>query len=120
MGRRIEYYRTSNGSCPVEEFLDSLNPKEVGKVYRVLKLIKDLDRVPAEFFKKLKGTEDIWECRIQYCPNAYRIFSFFFRGNTVVLTHGYSKKSRKADVRQIQAAEAYRREYLARNKGKSP
>jgi phage-related protein len=32
----------------------------------------------------------------------------------VVLTHGYSKKSRKTEKRQIKQAETYRRDYLKR------
>jgi len=80
----------------------------------VLKLVEDLDRVPTEYFKKLHDTEEIWECRIRSGSNAYRVFGFFFRGDTLVLTHGYSKKSRKTGPRQIRKAENYRRDYLLR------
>ncbi|HEX5442606.1 MAG TPA: type II toxin-antitoxin system RelE/ParE family toxin [Pirellulales bacterium] len=114
MARRIEYYRTADGRCPVEEFLDGLAPQDERKVFFVLKLIEELQRVPAEYFKKLAGTEDIWECRIRSGTNAYRVFSFFFRGDTLVLTHGYQKKSQKTDLRQIRRAEQYRRDYLSR------
>ncbi len=51
MARRIEYYRAHDGECPLEDFLDSLSPKEQQKVFWVLKLIEDLDRVPAEYLK---------------------------------------------------------------------
>jgi len=108
--------RTSDGRCPVEDFLESLPPKDQQKVFWVLKLIEDLDRVPAEYFKKLKDTEEIWECRIRRGSNAYRVFSFFIRGDVLVLTHGYSKKSQKTDPRQIRRAESYRRDYLSRKK----
>lgn len=114
MARRIEYYRTREGECPVEGFFASLSPKEQRKVFWVLKLIEDLERVPTEYFKKLRDTDEIWECRIRSGSNAYRVLSFFFRGDTLVLTHGYSKKSRKADPRQIRKAENYRRDYLSR------
>jgi phage-related protein len=116
--RRIEYYRTRGGECPVEDFLDSLSAKEQQKVFWVLKLIEELDRVPTEYLKKLKDTEDVWECRVKSGSNAYRIFSFFFRGNTLVLTHGYSKKSQKTDTRQIRRAESFKEDYMNRQRRK--
>ena len=116
MAGRIEYYRTRDDECPLEDFLDSLSPKEQQKVFWVLKLIEDLDRTPKEYLKKLRDTEEIWECRIRSGSNAYRVFSFFFRGDTLVLTHGYSKKSQKTDPRQIRKSENYRRDYLSRKK----
>jgi phage-related protein len=118
VGRNIIFYRTESGQCPVEEFLDSLKPKDAQKVLWVLRLIEDLDRVPSQYFKKLTGTEEIWECRVRVHSKAYRVFSFFVDGNTLVLTHGYSKKSQKTDNRQIKRAERYRRDYLGRKGGR--
>jgi len=46
--------------------------------------------------------------------NAYRIFCFFTDNATVVLTHGFVKKSRKAPKNDIEKAEAYRRDFLKR------
>jgi len=92
MSRVVDYYRTVSGKCPVEDFLRTLDRKEREKVYWVLRLLEETERIPVEYFKKLADTEEIWECRIQTGGNAFRIFSFFFRGDTVVLTHGYRKK----------------------------
>ena len=116
MGRKIIFYRTKGGKCPVEDFLDSLQPKEAQKVLWVLRLIEELDKVPSQYLKKLTHTEEIWECRVTIKSNAYRIFSFFIEGNRIVLTHGYSKKSQKTDKRQIKQAETYRRDYLSRKR----
>lgn len=115
MSKLVQYYRTASGNCPVEVFLQSLNCKEQEKVYWVLGLLEDLECVPAEYFKKLSNTEEIWECRVQTGGNAFRISSFFFRGDTVILTHGYRKKSRKTDKKEIQKAETYRKDYLKRH-----
>lgn len=116
MARNIIFYRTESGMCPVEKFLDSLQPKVVQKVSWVLKLIQEIDLVPSQYFKKLIGTEDLWECRISIQSSAYRIFSFFSESNTLVLTNGYSKKSQKIDRTQIKLAEAYRRDFLDRKR----
>ena len=98
----------------MQEFLDSLPGKAAQKVTWVLNLIEELDIVPAIYLKKLVSTEEIWECRIQLGSNAYRIFCFFDGNSVVVLTHGILKKTQKTPQRDIERAEAYRREYLQR------
>jgi phage-related protein len=113
VGKTVTFYRTADGKCPVQEFLDSLPGKVVQKIVWVLRLLEDMDIVPASYFKKLAGTEDIWECRIQFGSNAYRIFCFFLN-NSVVLTHGFVKKSQKTPAREIERAEAYRRDFFKR------
>ena len=113
MSRTVTFYRTVDGKCPVQEFLDSLPGKVAQKIVWVLRLLEDMDMVPASYFKKLAGTEDIWECRIQFGSNAYRIFCFFL-DNSVVLTHGFVKKSQKTPAREIERAEVYRRDFFKR------
>ena len=87
--------------------------KVAQKIVWVFRLLEDMDRVPASYFKKLAGTEDIWECRIQFGSNAYRIFCFFMN-NSVVLTHGFVKTSQKTPAGEIERAEAYRRDFFKR------
>lgn len=81
-----------------------------------LSLLEDLEIVPSTYFKKLTGTEEIWECRIQYVSNIYRIFYFFDSHLVVVLTHGLVKKSQKTPQREISRAESYRKDFLSRRK----
>lgn len=114
MGKAIRFYRTVDGKCPVQRFLDSLPGKAAQKVAWVLGLIEDLDVVPSIYLKKLVNTEEIWECRIQLGSDAYRIFCFFDGNSIVVLTHGLIKKTQKTPQREIDRAEAYRRDYLQR------
>ena len=113
MNRTLIFYRTVGGKCPVQEFIDSLPGKVAQKIVWVLKLLEDLDIVPSSYFKKLVGTEEIWECRIQFGSNTYRIFCFFI-DNSVILTHGFVKKSQKTPAGEIEKAEAYRRDFLKR------
>ena len=116
MSRTVEFYRTEDGKCPVEEFLDSLSNKESQKVLWVLRLIERLDRVPSKYFKKLVNTDEIWECRVSTHAGIDRLFSFFFQGNRLIVTHGYSKKTQKTNPREIRRAEKYRQEFLIRHK----
>jgi len=75
--------------------------------------LEDLEIVPSSYFKKLVDTEEIWECRIQFGSNTYRIFCFFI-DNSVILTHGFVKKSQKTPAGEIEGAEAYRKDFLKR------
>lgn len=64
MSRVVTFYKTADGKCPIQDFLDSLPIKVAQKVAWVLRLLEDLDVVPSSYFKKLVGSEEIWECRI--------------------------------------------------------
>ena len=99
--RKVEFYRTGEGKCPTQEFLDSLPDKVAQKVVWVLKLIQDLEMIPSTYFKKLEATEDLWECRVQHGSNAYRFLAFFSKRSIVVLTHGFSEKSQKTPRKEI-------------------
>ncbi len=116
MGKTVVFYKAADGKCPIQDFLDSLPGKVAQKVTWVLNLLEDLDIVPSSYFKKLTGTEEIWECRITFGSNAYRIFCFFVDNSVVVLTHGFVKKSQKTPKKEIEKAETYRRNFLQRRK----
>ena len=108
------FYKTASGECPVREFLDSLPGRDAQKVVWVLRLLEELDVLPATYFKKLHGSEEIWECRIQLGSAAYRVFCFFTGRSVVILTHGMRKKVRKTPRREIERAENFRTDYLRR------
>jgi phage-related protein len=114
VSRTVTFYKTVDGKCPIQDFLDSLPGRVAQKVTWVLSLLEDLDVVPSSYFKKLIGTEEVWECRIQFGSNAYRKFCFFVDNSVVVLTHGFIKKSQKIPKSEIEKAEAYRRDFLRR------
>ena len=67
MGRTVIFYKTADGKCPVQEFLDSLPGKAAQKVAWVLNLLEDVQIVPSSYFKKLVGTEEMWECKGSIC-----------------------------------------------------
>ena len=113
MSREVQFYKTANQKCPVEEFLDSLPSKAAKKVTWTLSLLEDLEVVPARFFSKMSGTDEIWECRARLGSNIYRIFAFWDRAK-IILTHGLIKKTQKTPMNEIERAEASRRDYFER------
>ncbi len=112
--REVIHYKTASGHDPVAEFLDSLNGKQAAKVVWVLSLIEDLSIIPRQYFKKLLGTDEIWEVRIDSGSDTFRLLCFFDRGNLVVLTNGFAKKSGKTPAGEIRLAEERKKDYLRR------
>ena len=110
--RKIKFYRLETGKCPVEEFFDSLTNKQFEKIAFVLDLIEQIDIVPRKFFKKLKGTDDIWEVRVQQGNNIFRILGFFDGKDLVVLNHAFTKKSQKIPQKEIVVAEKRKHSYF--------
>jgi len=112
MKRQIKFYKTKSGESPVIDFLDSLPTKVAQKVTWVLKLVEELDIVPSLYFKKLIGTDDLWECRIKLGSNIYRLLAFMHKNNLVVLTHGFVKKTDKIPNNELLKAHTYKYDYL--------
>jgi len=112
----IQFYRTATGSCPVEEFLDSLNAKQTQKVLWVLRVVQELPQVPKQYFKKLEGTDDLWEVRAEFGGDAFRLLGFWDAGRLIILTNGFAKKTQKTPEREIALAEQRKRDYLNRRK----
>ncbi|MDN5753557.1 MAG: type II toxin-antitoxin system RelE/ParE family toxin [Nitrosospira sp.] len=93
--KEVVFYRMVSGRCPVEEFLDSLESKQAQKVTWVLRLVEEIDLVPAQYPKKLVGSEDIWEVRVQVAGNIFRVLGFLDGAELVVLNHAFQKKTPK-------------------------
>ena len=113
--REIVFYRTRSGSCPVEEFLDSLSSKQAQKAVWVLQLIEEFDNIPSQYFKKMVDTDELWEVRIQSGGNIFRILGFFNGDNLLVLNHGFQKKTQKTPRKAIKLAEERKKDYLNRD-----
>jgi phage-related protein len=114
--RTVNFYRPPNGRSPVEEFLDSLTGRQAQKVLWVLQLIEELDAIPRQYFKKLVDSGDIWEVRVQFGNDIFRLLGFFDDGTLLILTNGFAKKTQKTPAQEIALAVRRKQEYLARRK----
>ncbi|WP_314808499.1 type II toxin-antitoxin system RelE/ParE family toxin [Segatella oris] len=97
------------------DFLRHLPQKVKAKVvYNIGKSMYVLDN---SLFKKLENT-DVWEFRTLYNGNAYRLFAFWDteEDTLVIATHGMIKKSQRTPLKEIEKAEAKKKEYFM-NKG---
>lgn len=76
-----------------------------------------MDQVPVQYFKKLKGTDDLWEVRARFGSNSYRLLGFIDNDEFIILTHGFSKKSQKTPKQEIELAQQRKSDYLSRKGG---
>ena len=112
--KTISFYQAASGKCPVEDHLDTLTDVQATKVAWVLKLIREIDRVPSKYFKKLVNTNDIWEVRIDVGKDTFRLLGFFYGQELIILTNSFQKKSQKTPTKEIRLAENRKKEYLSR------
>lgn len=91
------------------ESLSTLTEKERLKVKYILSLLETEDRIPTRFIKFVR--DELYELRMQYNSNIYRIFFIFDEEKIVVLFNGFQKKSRKILVSEIERALKIKEEY---------
>jgi len=107
MPRRIELYENH-----FTEFYKKQDQKVKSKIQYVLELIKQVDRVPEKFLKHLEGTNGLYEIRIEYQSNIYRIFCCFDEGKLVILFNGFHKKTLKTPKNELAKAKALMKDYF--------
>ncbi|HEX5869262.1 MAG TPA: type II toxin-antitoxin system RelE/ParE family toxin [Longimicrobium sp.] len=112
--RDVVLYRTRSGRRPVQEFLDALTTKQADKIVWIIEMVRTMEKVPVEYFKKLSGTDNLWEVRAQQGGNDFRLLGFFDGKRLVVLVSGFAKKTGRTPVLEIELAHQRKRDYLGR------
>ena len=84
----------------------------VEKIAYVFRVIKTVENVPSKFLEHLAGTNGLYEIRIEYQSNIYRIFCCFDKGNLVVLFNGFQKKTQKTPKKELDKAIKLKKEYF--------
>ena len=82
------------------------------KIQYVFELIRQVDQVPEKFLKHLTGTNGLYEIRIDYQSNIFRIFCCFDQGKLVVLFNGFQKKTQKTLRKEVDKAEKLMQDYF--------
>ncbi len=98
------------------EFFQKHDGKVKEKIKYVLELIKQVEKVPEKFLKHLSGTNGLYEIRIEYQSNIYRIFCCFDKGKLVVLFNGFQKKTQKTPQIELDKALILMNEYFQHKK----
>jgi phage-related protein/DNA-binding XRE family transcriptional regulator len=87
-------------------FYKKLSPQAKLKVDWTLQLIESLPLVPEKFLKHLSGTDGLYEIRIAYESNAYRLLCFFDEGKLMVVLNGFHKKTNRTPNSEINSKTA--------------
>lgn len=99
-----------------DNFFETLPNKIKDKIDEVLFMMTILERVPTKFFKSIEGVKGLFEIRIEYESNIYRIFCCFDKGNLVVLFNGFQKKAQKTPTKELNKAKKIMEEYFNEQK----
>ncbi|MCG8429849.1 MAG: type II toxin-antitoxin system RelE/ParE family toxin [Candidatus Omnitrophica bacterium] len=111
---QVIFYTDKHNSCPVDEFLDRLQPKVRAKVEKwIEKLETEGPNLPRPYADVLRNK--IRELRTVFSPNHYRLL-YFFLGKYIIITHGFIKKTDKIPEGEIIKAEELMKDFLKRHK----
>ena len=93
------------------EFLKKLSEQEVVKILNSLDMLTQEEKVPRHYIKYIR--DGLYEFRVTYKNNEFRIF-FIYDGNVlVVLFNGLKKKMQKLPKNEIIKALKLKEEYYA-------
>jgi len=107
MNRQIVFYKEY-----FLEFYKDLDINLKDKIQYVFELIKQVDRVPEKFLSQITGSDGLFEIRIEYQSNIYRVFCCFDQGKLIVLFNGFQKKTQKTPRNEIEKAMRLKQEYF--------
>jgi len=105
--RNIFYYKDY-----YMDFFNTLDYEVRQKFNWTLKLISNVDRVPVKYFKHIEDSIGLFEIRVEFGSNIYRVFSFFDKGQLVILINEFQKKSQKTPKKEIEKAEKLKKQYF--------
>lgn len=109
----VIFYEKSNGICPVEEFLESLDIKMRAKLVGLLELLEEVGTQLREPYSK-PIDDGIFEIRCKVGTNITRVLYFFYYEGKIVLTNGFTKKSQKTPPAEIGLAKTRRADFIKR------
>ena len=113
MKRKIIFYENH-----FIEFYQKQDQKVKGKIQYVFELIEQVDRVPSKFLEHVTGTNGLYEIRVEFQSNIFRIFCCFDKGQLVILFNGIEKKTQKTPQKEIAKALQLMTEYFASKQAK--
>lgn len=93
------------------DFMASLPAAASEKVYYGLSILSTGERVASHYVKFIR--DGLFELRVTYNKNCYRIFFIYDEGNIVVLFQGFQKKTQKTPPKEIEKALKLKQEYYA-------
>jgi phage-related protein len=115
---KAEFVVTENNKKPFIEFISLLNDDERADIYSSIELLCELKnqglRIPEKLSKYLRN--GIFELRVNHKSKISRNLYFFVKGQKIIFTHGFIKKTDKVPNKEIKKAESLMKKYMFINK----
>ena len=86
------------------------------KINYCLNAVRTIDRVPVTILKSISREENLFEIRVEFGGNIFRIFCCFDEGSLVILFNGFQKKTQKTPSKEIERAKRIKKNTLTINK----
>ncbi len=110
--RIVQFYKTTEGRKPVAEWLNTLDDGRAQAVAMGVRFFEEYPNpvVPKKFFEKV--TDHIWEIKVHYGKEQYRLLCFIENGAIIIAVHGIAKKSMDLKKQDLELAEERRKLYV--------
>lgn len=111
---KFKFMVRNNGHVEFAEFLESLPRKDQQKLLSVIHKVEKFGLPTAlkmQWVKKLN--REIYELRSKVGSNIQRGLYFYTKDNLCIITHGFTKKTQKTPIRELNHAEKLMREFLS-------
>ncbi|MDE6534876.1 MAG: type II toxin-antitoxin system RelE/ParE family toxin [Muribaculaceae bacterium] len=95
-----------------EEFFSKQTRKVQDKIIKILDIVENVERIPITYLKYIEGTNGLFEIRVQFGSDIFRIFCCFDGNRLVVLFSGFQKKTQKTPQKEIERALRIMNEYF--------
>jgi phage-related protein len=82
------------------------------KIEYAFKIIRTVQNIPKKFLEHMIVPDGLYEIRVEFESNIYRIFCCFDKGNLVVLFNAFQKKTQKTPQKEIDLALRLKDEYF--------
>ena len=105
--REIKFYKHY-----FNEFYVAQTDKVRKKIAQTLVWVQTLDRLPITILKSIEGKKGLFEIRIEFGGDIFRVFCCFDEGSLVILFNGFQKKTQKTPSGEIEKAERLMKEYF--------
>lgn len=111
--REIKFYKHY-----FNEFYVAQTDKVRKKIAQTLVWLQTLDRLPVTILKSIEGKKGLFEIRIEFGGDIFRVFCCFDEGSLVILFNGFQKKTQKTPSGEIEKAERLMKEYFETKEAK--
>ena len=99
----VYFYQTSSGIEPVKEWLKSLPREDMRTIGYDIKTVQFGYPIGMPLTRVLRGTNGLEEIRCNISNGIARII-FCFENNTIILLHGFIKKSQETPKKELDVA----------------